>query len=307
MVKSVLFICTGNTCRSVLAEHLFRHYASQAGLEIKVASAGLHAQQGREAEQHTLAVLGELGIDAGLHRAQPLHPDLIFEYDLILTMTAAQREQVLSLFPELKPKVFLLKELAVPSGQEPGGALKDILDPFGQPLARYRESRREIKTAVKQLIQNWSEGRATMKIVIGADHGGFAVKKPVIEFLESKGFQVEDFGTFSEESCDYPEIAHKVGQAVASGQFEAGVLICGTGIGVSLAANKVPGIRAGLAHNTFSARMAKAHNNCNILCLGARVTGIGLMLDIVDAYFQAEYEGGRHARRVAMIEEVQKQ
>ncbi|HHY10386.1 MAG TPA: ribose 5-phosphate isomerase B [Firmicutes bacterium] len=143
-----------------------------------------------------------------------------------------------------------------------------------------------------------------MKIVIGADHGGFAAKEAVIEFLKKQGYQIEDKGTYSEESCDYPDIAHAVAQAVAAGEFEQGILICGTGIGMSLAANKTPNVRAALAHDTYSARMAKAHNNANVLCLGARVIGLGLMLDIVDAFCRESFEGGRHARRVAKIEQV---
>lgn len=143
-----------------------------------------------------------------------------------------------------------------------------------------------------------------MRIVIGADHGGYAAKGEVIKFLEEQGFQVEDLGTYSEESCDYPDIAHKVAQVVASGEFAQGILICGTGIGMSLAANKVPKVLAALAHDTYSARMARAHNNANILCLGARVTGMGLMLDIVDVFCKESFEGGRHIRRVEKIEQV---
>lgn len=142
-----------------------------------------------------------------------------------------------------------------------------------------------------------------MKIVIGADHGGFGSKREIIEHLEKQGLEVSDLGTHSEASCDYPDIAHKVAGVVAEGKYELGILICGTGIGMSLAANKVPNIRAALCQDTYSARMARAHNDCNILCLGARVTGLGLMLDIVDTYLQGSFEGGRHARRVEKIEQ----
>lgn len=142
-----------------------------------------------------------------------------------------------------------------------------------------------------------------MKVVIGVDHGGFSLKKEIVEHLEKQGFEISDMGTYSEASCDYPDIAHKVAGAVAKGEFELGILICGTGIGMSLAANKVPNIRAALCQDTYSARMARAHNNSNILCLGARVTGLGLMLDIIDTYLNESFEGGRHARRVGKIEQ----
>ncbi|MDI9486246.1 MAG: ribose 5-phosphate isomerase B [Bacillota bacterium] len=143
-----------------------------------------------------------------------------------------------------------------------------------------------------------------MKIAIGADHGGFAAKKAIFEHLQEKGFELKDFGTHSEESCDYPDIAHEVAKAVAGGQFDLGILICGTGVGMSIAANKVPGIRASLCGDTYSARMTRNHNDSNILCLGARVTGLGLMLDIVDAYLAESFSGGRHQRRIDKIEQL---
>jgi len=141
-----------------------------------------------------------------------------------------------------------------------------------------------------------------MRIAIGSDHGGFEAKGEIIKLLEAEGCEVQDFGTYTAESCDYPDIAHKVGKAVAAGEYELGILICGTGIGVSIAANKVPGVRAALCSDTYSARMARAHNNANILCLGGRVLGMGLMEDIVRTFLHGEFEGGRHARRVDKIE-----
>lgn len=143
-----------------------------------------------------------------------------------------------------------------------------------------------------------------MKIVIGADHGGFSAKQALIEHLRDLDFELEDFGTDSEESCDYPDIAHKVAKAVAAGNFDLGILVCGTGIGMSMAANKVSGIRAALCTDTYSARMARNHNNSNLLCLGARVTGLGLMFDIVDAYLEENFLSGRHSRRVDKIEQI---
>lgn len=143
-----------------------------------------------------------------------------------------------------------------------------------------------------------------MKVAIGADHGGFRAKQALIDHIKSQGFTVQDLGTDSEESCDYPDIAHDVSRAVAEGKFDVGILICGTGIGMSMAANKIPGIRAALCSDTFSARMARAHNDSNVLCLGARVLGQGLMFDIVDIYLQGRFEtGGRHTRRVEKIEQ----
>lgn len=141
-----------------------------------------------------------------------------------------------------------------------------------------------------------------IKIAIGSDHGGFDYKASIIKALQDKGYDVVDMGTYSPESCDYPIIAKKVARAVAKGDFEKGILVCGTGIGMSMAANKVKGIRAAVCGDTFSARATRAHNNANILCLGQRVVGEGLALDIVDIWLATKFEGGRHERRVNMIE-----
>lgn len=142
-----------------------------------------------------------------------------------------------------------------------------------------------------------------IKVAIGSDHGGFDYKASIIKALQVKGYDVVDMGTYSPESCDYPIIAKKVARAVAKGDFEKGILVCGTGIGMSMAANKVKGIRAAVCGDTFSARATRAHNNANILCLGQRVVGEGLALDIVDIWLTTKFEGGRHERRVNMIEE----
>ena len=142
-----------------------------------------------------------------------------------------------------------------------------------------------------------------LKIAVGSDHGGFKLKQKIIEYLRNKNIDFKDFGTFDEESCDYPDYAKKVASEVAIGNFEKGILICGTGIGVSIAANKVKGIRAALCSDTFSAKMTRAHNDSNILCLGQRVTGEGLALEILDAWLNTEFEGGRHKQRVSKIED----
>ncbi|MGL5633686.1 MAG: ribose 5-phosphate isomerase B [Sarcina sp.] len=144
-----------------------------------------------------------------------------------------------------------------------------------------------------------------MKIAVGCDHGGFILKSEILAHLESKGIECEDFGTYSEESCDYPDISIKVAEAVAAKKFDFGILVCGTGIGISLAANKVPGIRAALCGDTFSARATRQHNNANILALGQRVTGVGLALDIVDTFLSHEFEGGRHERRLEKLSAIE--
>ncbi|MGK0465526.1 ribose 5-phosphate isomerase B [Clostridium sp.] len=145
-----------------------------------------------------------------------------------------------------------------------------------------------------------------MKIALGSDHGGLNLKKDIIRHLESKNIQVKDFGTYTEESCDYPDYALKVASEVVEDNFELGILICGTGIGIGIAANKVPGIRAALCNDTFSAHAAREHNNANILTMGERVIGTGLALDIVDTFINADFQGDRHQRRIDKITEIEK-
>ena len=145
-----------------------------------------------------------------------------------------------------------------------------------------------------------------MKIALGADHGGFELKEENISYLKDNGYDVEDYGTYSKESCDYPDYALKAAEAVASKECDLGILICGTGIGISIAANKVPGIRAALCSDTFSAHATREHNDANILALGARVVGPVLALDIVKTFLGAKFEGDRHLARINKITEIEK-
>ncbi|AKG74799.1 ribose 5-phosphate isomerase B [Salinicoccus halodurans] len=142
-----------------------------------------------------------------------------------------------------------------------------------------------------------------MKIVIASDHGGVNLKRAVVQELTEKGMDVTDYGPDSDESVDYPDYAKPVSQKVADGEFDRGILICGTGIGMSITANKVKGIRCSLVHDSFSAKATRQHNNSNMLAMGERVIGSGLANDIVDIWLNTEYEGGRHERRVCKIEE----
>ena len=140
-----------------------------------------------------------------------------------------------------------------------------------------------------------------MIIAFGCDHGGFAYKKDIVTLLEQSGYTVLDMGCFSEESVDYPDFAAAVCSALQDGRTQRGILVCGTGIGMSIAANRHSHIRAALCHETFTARMSREHNDSNILCLGARVLGIGIVLDIVKTWLNTEFAGGRHLRRITLM------
>ena len=143
-------------------------------------------------------------------------------------------------------------------------------------------------------------------IVIGSDHGGYELKNHIIKYLEDNNIQYNDIGCYSEESVDYPDIAQKLCAEITAGNAERGILICGTGIGISIAANKIDGIRAAVCSDEYSARMCRRHNNANVLCMGGRVVGSELALSITDVYLNEKFEGGRHQKRIDKIHALEK-
>lgn len=144
-----------------------------------------------------------------------------------------------------------------------------------------------------------------MKIAIGCDHGGLEHKNAIAEHLKERGFEVKDFGIYEQVSVDYPDIAVKVCESIVSGENELGILVCGTGIGMSIAANKVKGIRAAACSEHYSAKYTRLHNNSNVLCLGGRVIGVGTALELADIFVDTEFEGGRHQRRIDKITDIE--
>lgn len=142
-------------------------------------------------------------------------------------------------------------------------------------------------------------------IAIGSDHAGFPLKQEIRAWLDEQGVAYKDFGCFDLQSCDYAFAAKAVGEAVASGAYEKGLLFCGTGVGISMAANKVRGVRAACCSDYFSAKYTRLHNDANVLCMGARVVGAGLAIELVDVFLHTAFEGGRHARRVQQIHGIE--
>ncbi len=142
-------------------------------------------------------------------------------------------------------------------------------------------------------------------IAIGSDHGGYLLKEEIKKHLEEKGYKFKDFGTDSTASCDYPVYAEKVCNAIQSGECDKGILVCGTGIGMSMCANKCKGIRAAVCGDHFSAEFTRKHNNANVLCLGAHVIGAGVAMQLVDIFLTTEFEGGRHEKRIEMMMELE--
>jgi len=145
-----------------------------------------------------------------------------------------------------------------------------------------------------------------MRIAMACDHGGLHLKEDLVVFLKELGHQVEDLGCFDEEPVDYPDLGQEVAQKVSAGDVEGGILICGTGIGMSIVANKFPRVRAALVHHIYAARMAKEHNDANILVMGGRVVGSGLAREMVRTWLEADFQGGRHLRRLRKIEEIER-
>ena len=146
-----------------------------------------------------------------------------------------------------------------------------------------------------------------LRIALGADHAGFHVKETIKKFLEASGYAVDDLGTWSEESVDYPDYARAVAERVAAGEDQMGILACGTGIGMAITANKVPGIRAGVAHDAMTARLAREHNDANVLTLGGRLVDDAQAIEIVRDFLEAQFAGGRHQRRIDKITELDKE
>jgi ribose 5-phosphate isomerase B len=142
------------------------------------------------------------------------------------------------------------------------------------------------------------------RVIAGSDHAGLALRSEAVKVAKAAGFEVEDLGPFSGDSVDYPDFARRVGEAVAQGRARLGILVCGTGIGMSIAANKVKGVRAAHCGTEFEARMARAHNDANVLCVGERVVGIGVGAAIVKAFLETPFEGGRHERRVQLLKDL---
>lgn len=143
------------------------------------------------------------------------------------------------------------------------------------------------------------------KIVMASDHAGFDLKRTLVEQLKNDGYEVEDAGTYSKDSCDYPVFAEKACRYMLDGKAELCILVCGTGIGMSMAANKVKGIRAACCSDTYSAKYTRLHNDANVLCMGARVVGEGLAYEIAKVFLETEFEGGKHLRRVNMISDIE--
>ena len=306
-MKTILFVCTGNVCRSPMAEGIFRHAVRDRG-DYRVLSAGVGAIDGQAPSPNAVRAMKELGIDIGHQRSRMLTAEIVSQADYIFGMTHSHVDSVILLYPQAAEKTFLLREF----DETLDVFEKDISDPIGGSFDIYCDCRDQIEQGIASMMA-FIEQTATptssptsqseqTKIILGADHAGVEQKNAIRKHLESKGLAVTDLGTNSTESTDYPDYAHAVAEKVAAGSDSLGVLVCGSGVGMSITANKVPGIRAALVFNEEMGRLAREHNDANVLCLGARFTPTEEAVKIVDAFVTAHFEGGRHERRVKKME-----
>lgn len=290
-----------------MAEGIFRR-AVEGRRNIRVISAGLGAMDGQPPTPHSVTAMREIGIDISAQRSRMLTAELVRDADYIFGMTHSHVDTVCMLYPAAAEKTFLLREFDETLEMYE----KDISDPIGGSYDVYVNCRDQIEQGIASVLRYVEQGNTAFfprpadgritRVALGADHGGYELKQSIKEHLLQHGLSVTDFGTNSKASTDYPDYAQAVAAAVAGSSADAGVLVCTTGAGMCIAANKVPGIRAAQVVDAVSAALCRQHNDANIICLGARSVAPELARQIVDAYLEARFEGGRHERRVAKFE-----
>jgi RpiB/LacA/LacB family sugar-phosphate isomerase len=289
-----------------MAEGLFRH-ATRGRSDCRVLSAGVGAMEGQPPSSHAVRALKELGIDISHLRSRMLTSELVDEADYIFGMTHSHVDSVNLLFPQAAEKTFLLREFDETLDEFE----KDISDPIGGSYETYAYCRDQIEQGIFAMLnfieqtaqsQVTPAGAAKCRVALGSDHAGFQLKETLKSYLRGNQAAVTDMGTSSAEVCDYTDYAQAVSEAVVAGRADFGVLVCSTGIGMSMAANKLAGVRAALVGDEQSATLARQHNNANVLCLSATTTAPEEAKEILDVFLTSQFEGGRHERRVTKME-----
>lgn len=290
-----------------MAEGLFRHAVKGRG-EYRVFSAGLGAIDGQEPSAHAVRATREIGVDISGQRSRRLTAELVEQADYIFGMTHSHVDTVALLYPQAADKTFLLREF----DDTLSAFEKDISDPIGGSYDVYVRCRDQIEQGLVSVVRfiemsagtgavTGEVGTEMKTIAIGADHGGYTLKESLKEHLTKAGLRVHDVGTDSTESTDYPDYGRAAAKQVASGAVDVGILICRTGLGMSITANKVPGVRAALLSDPKTAAISRKHNDANVVCLAGDIS-VEKAVEIVDTFLKTEFEGGRHERRVKKLE-----
>ena len=287
-----------------MAEGLFLK-AMETRRDYRARSAGVGAIDGQSPSKNAVIALQEVGLDISGQRSNMLSHDLVREADYIFGMTNGHVDAIRMLFPWAAEKVFLLREFDDTLQEYE----KDISDPIGGSLDVYRHCRDEIAQGIQTMLttidhlnrQNRTGSSQEVEVFFGSDHAGYELKKVLKDHLADKKLPISDAGTNSAESTDYPDYARIVSEEVSSGRSKFGILVCSSGIGMSIAANKIHGVRAALVFNEEMAVLSRRHNDANILCLGQNFVSAEDAIKIVDAFLSAEFEGGRHERRVGKL------
>jgi RpiB/LacA/LacB family sugar-phosphate isomerase len=307
-MKTILFVCTGNICRSPMAEGFFRH-ALAGRDDYRVLSAGIGAVDGQPPSAFAVQAMRELGMDISQQRSHMLTADAVRQADYIFGMTHSHVDTVTLLYPPAAEKTFLLREF----DETLDPFEKDISDPIGGSYEVYLNCRDQIEQGIASLLGFLGQTETsritkavaagkTATVALGADHGGFDLKEALKKYLQERRVSFTDFGAHSKEPSDYPDYAQLVAQSVAAHKAEYGLLVCTTGVGMSIAANKVPGVRAAMVCDPQAAALTRQHNNANVLCLSGKFTPPDAAKKILDVFMSAQFEGGRHERRVQKLE-----
>jgi glycine hydroxymethyltransferase len=298
-MRNVLFVCTGNICRSPMAQGLFADLV-RGRRDIEVTSAGIGAVGGQPPSPYAVEVMAELGIDIRNIRSKPLMAELVRRADFIFVMTYGHLDSMLLLFPSAAEKTFLLREFET----ELPVMEREVSDPIGQSCYVYRECRDQLRAAMPRLLDlvlrsTHDETRVTArkKIAIASDADGTELKEQVRSWLSQNGYPFEDLG-----GCNTEEIATRVARAVSHGQADSGVIIDRTGFGLSMMANKVPGVRAALVHNVEMARLSRQRHDANVLCIASQEIRGKRLKEILDAWINTAYAGERLESPIAPME-----
>lgn len=300
----IAFVCTGNTCRSPIAEALFKKILQDQGLaeDVKVSSAGINADKGIPASAESKEACKPFEASLDEFASRQVTAEFCQVNHLIFVMEAHHRDHIDEHFPEYADKVRLLGSLI---SDDPNQI--NIMDPFGASQDVYDHMAQMVYAALENLLENYELFKKRfyfdkrMILSVGTDHRGYETKNELLQYLESSHYPVIDCGTHSTESCDHPQYAFAVSEQVALGRADRGILICSSGHGMAISANKVPMVRAVLPINKDHAKLSRSHNNANVLVLGADYLPMEEMKNICDAWLAEEFLGGKYQRRINLI------